>query len=174
MNKKSQQQIITTILLILLAIVIISIVSVIFLRMIRNKAEFDISSIDMEIDYGDTFFNPDQEIFYIRVNRNPGKGNITGVKLVVTTEGDSRTCIRDNYPNELETRIYLFRSFPYKPDSVQLAIIAESKGKEKIVVLSELKDIKTFSREPVIKEGEFGGGCGDLDKFPPEPGIPGE
>jgi len=174
-TKISQGQIIVTVLILLLIIAIFSVASVFILRIIRERARFDISNIKANINRERTFYDASQEVLYVTIQRSPGKGNMSAVKLVIETANvnpPTRTCIRENYPDELGSKFYSISGMPFKPSSVTLAIIARADGSEKTVSLDKIQDIKESAEGLDLSDIEFGGGCGDIGFLPLEPPEP--
>jgi hypothetical protein len=140
MNKRGISGVIVTILMILLAIAAIILVWAV-LKNVLQKSASDISSqcltLDLEIAKVEKGANTID--VYVRVKRNPGEGNLTGVRFKFTSSNDSFIRDKNVSMKELEIKTFNFSdvgnvSFISK---VEIAGIVSFNNDEKICRIAD-------------------------------------
>ncbi len=108
MNKRGLSTIIVTLILIALALVAIGIFWIVVRNMINQQTSgisFEKFTVSMDIEQ---VYSPGGNNVAVQVKRNPGKGEITGVKFIFYNETGNEVVSGNASLSELETRTFTF------------------------------------------------------------------
>jgi len=164
MNKRGISSVVATILLILIAILAILIFWFLlrgFLKKSASGIETSCLTLDLKIEKAQ--INTSSDIFYVNIKRNPGAGNLSGIRFKIINSSES--VLRDKSPGmvELETRIFSFDDVGNVSyiKRVDIAGIVSHNGEEKICRIADSKEIiGIYSSEQQPQEPPSQG-CGD-------------
>ena len=135
-NKRGLSQIVTTIILILLIIMAIASIWIVVDRLIlQGTSKINLEQFTINLKIVSAKINYSSGIAEVRVKRNPGEGNLTGIKFIVE---DSRTS------EVFEKRFVRFEEFAEKTFDIDL-LISESN----LVIF----DIEKISIAPIYVAG---------------------
>ncbi len=167
-SKKSQTDVIITVLLILVGLVGVSFVAVFGFNFIKENLT-PVQNADIYLDSSSMipfYYNVTSEV-YVVVGRGTDDANLSGVVLIVSNKGNSKSFKYNIAPSTNERKLYSVGPFNSKPDFIAVAAIVISGEKEKILAASEKFEI--------IESNQFfsnidtnSGFVGNID-LPPEP-----
>ena len=165
-NQRGISAVVTTLLIILLALVAIGIVWVV----IRNIISEGVEEISFERFYFDLSIKNayiDSQDVKVGVRRSPGGGDLIGVEFIFY-DGTNSFLIEKKLPlKELEERTFTFNSTEVggigKVETVSIAPIYESAGKETIGDITDTAEIRSSPPLGVGNGGNGGNGavCGN-------------
>ncbi len=133
MNKRGLSTIVTTLILILLVLVAVGVVWIVIRNVLKSGVEdIDIEKFTIRLSIENVKMN--NEIIDITVKRNPGAGELTGIKFVLKNETDSVVVVRNVSLSELELNTFSINTTFEGISSVKefsiYPIIKTSTGKE--------------------------------------------
>lgn len=161
-NQRGLSAVVTTLIIILLALVAIGIVWVV----IRNIISEGVEEISFERFYFDLSIKNayiDGQDVKVGVRRSPGGGDLIGIKFIFY-DGANNFLIEKKIPlKELEERTFTFNSTEVggigKVETVSIAPIYESAGKETVGEITDTAEIRS-SPPPGVGNGGNGGNGG--------------
>ena len=147
MNKKGLSTVVTTLIIILLVFVAIGIVWVVVKNIITNSAEqISLGGLTINLEIKDVKINLDT--IEINVKRNPGEGELSGIKFLVSDGVGTQVFEEETNMQELGERRFTL-NYAGLVKEVSIAPILKSKsGKE---IIGREIDKKVFSNKEIIK-----------------------
>ncbi len=163
MNKRGLSTIVTTLILILLVLVAIGIVWVVIRNVLSGGID-EISLGKIMIDLDIKSVQIDENNIIIKVKRNPGQGEIAGLKFVFSDGLESQVFEEKTTINELEEKTFIFNYDNLIEDISVAPILKTSSGKEKTGnIADEYLTGKKYGDEMIISpvNRNFDSGIGD-------------
>ncbi len=160
--KKGLSTVINAVLLIFLVVVLIGALALYIFPLVKTSIVF--SGISTNIVITNAVYDSEEGAVYISIDRKADNANVTGIKFVLSIEGNSEVYdIRSNLPGPNEERSFKLNGVSKKPSYVEVYAYAKKGNSEKLLELSDKKD---------VKEGKWLEGSNPVDGFlPPEPII---
>lgn len=141
-SKKGLSEAVSTVMVIALVLVVVGIVWVVVQNLVSNSQEdieIGLSKVSLNIDKSATSVEGDT--ISIKVNRNIGKGNLTGIEFILSTDSNEEVIKEDTEMKELEGEKFVLNS-PNKIKKVSIApIFKTSSGRE---VIGKIQDTYEF------------------------------
>ncbi|MEK6842268.1 MAG: hypothetical protein AABX84_00475, partial [Nanoarchaeota archaeon] len=110
MNKSGVSEVIVGLFLILLAFVSVAIVSLVIINIIQTQSEkVSLEGFFIDLDLSSVKVQNDGSVS-VSVKRNPGEGDLTGIKFIFSDGKNSKVIEKKANLNELEQNTYTFSS----------------------------------------------------------------
>ncbi|MBS3085561.1 hypothetical protein J4225_02650 [Candidatus Pacearchaeota archaeon] len=170
MQKRGLSTVVTTLIVILLVLVAIAVIWIVIRGVIESGTEqIGIGQFTIDMKITQAYIDSGAGGLIVSVQRNPGKGDLTGIRFIVENDGGQTEIIKadetthaSNFPfNELETKTFdIPTSLTGTITKVSIApIILTESGKEKDLDIIDTKLVKQIST------GDCGDGTQDLGEI---------
>ncbi len=164
MNKRGLSTIITTLIMILLVLVATGVVWVVISNVLKSSVEdIDIGKFTISLSIEDVKINDNS--IDVKIKRNPGAGEISGLKFAVSNGINTSIFEETTTINELEEKTYVLNYDGGLVKSVSIApILKTSSGKEKtgnIVVEKEFSNKEIIQNLGAVSWWRFEGNAND-------------
>ena len=135
--KHSQADIIITVLLILVSIAAVVLIGGFAMDYISNLGTLETANVFIDSSSMAPFYYSDTGRVYVVIGRGSDNVNLSGVKITISSKESAKTYFYRTAPQISEWKLYAPGQFSTKPDTVQVAAVVSSKGKDKTLEISE-------------------------------------
>ncbi len=152
MNKRGISNILVVILLIALVLVAVSVFWFVIRRLISESTSgLDIGQLTISLRITDAYVYEGLSDVYVKVRRNPGKGDLVAIKFIFSDKIETEVITRDVSLEELDEKTYTFSLAKLNAStvvSVSIAPVVETSSGERVTGnILDTFYIKTLSQE---------------------------
>jgi len=170
-NRKSQGSLLVTVLLVVIGIAAVVIIGGFVMNFMKENLQTP-QNVDISIDreYPPSYSASNQRVIFT-VQRGSDDANLTGIKIIIVSNGASASSENYIVPGVYERNTYVSDVFPNKPDYIEIAPIIQVGNENKVLAVADKCDITEFFRSVTMSELNTISGSSGFD-LPPEPGNP--